>query len=245
LYTQVRAKLWQLLANRSQPVELLDVGGRKSHYTIGLPANVTVSELPRASDVQRQLHLGLDDKLAEQTRQRRSNIRAIVYDDMTRSTLPDNSFDLVVAVEVLEHVEEDEQFIRQVRRVLRPGGAFLMTTPNGTHVPNHNPDHKRHYTPDHLARVLSSSLELVGVEEAIANSVYGAWGLYGWSARRPWYTVRSMWGNWMNHRLSHPQRVKQVPEGTCHLIATGFKPAAVPQSDVPASTPLPLAFSST
>ncbi|HEY9517122.1 MAG TPA: class I SAM-dependent methyltransferase [Gemmatimonadaceae bacterium] len=40
------------------------------------------------------------------------------------------SFDLVVMVEVLEHVIEKEALLREVHRVLRPGGRLFLTTPN-------------------------------------------------------------------------------------------------------------------
>jgi SAM-dependent methyltransferase len=46
-------------------------------------------------------------------------------------TLPfrDGSFDLVTALDVLEHIEDDRVTLRQVARVLRPGGTFLATVP--------------------------------------------------------------------------------------------------------------------
>lgn len=40
------------------------------------------------------------------------------------------SFDLVVMVEVLEHVIEKEALLREIHRVLRPGGQLFLTTPN-------------------------------------------------------------------------------------------------------------------
>jgi hypothetical protein len=61
LYNQVRKNLRRLTLSMHSPLAILDVGGRKSHYTIGLPALVTVSDLPRESAVQHQLNLGTND----------------------------------------------------------------------------------------------------------------------------------------------------------------------------------------
>ncbi len=42
----------------------------------------------------------------------------------------DESFDLVVSLWVLEHLQEPVDTFREVRRVLRPGGHFVFLTPN-------------------------------------------------------------------------------------------------------------------
>jgi SAM-dependent methyltransferase len=44
---------------------------------------------------------------------------------------PDESFDVVVGINFLEHLEDDAGFVREMVRVLRPGGAFLLTCPDG------------------------------------------------------------------------------------------------------------------
>ena len=43
---------------------------------------------------------------------------------------PAASFDLVVAFEIIEHLSDWRGFLREVRRVLSPGGQFLVSTPN-------------------------------------------------------------------------------------------------------------------
>jgi SAM-dependent methyltransferase len=43
---------------------------------------------------------------------------------------PSESFDVALASHVIEHLNNPESFIREARRVLRPGGYFLITTPN-------------------------------------------------------------------------------------------------------------------
>ncbi len=43
---------------------------------------------------------------------------------------PDQSFDLVVAFEVIEHLTDWAELIAEARRVLAPGGQFVVSTPN-------------------------------------------------------------------------------------------------------------------
>ena len=49
--------------------------------------------------------------------------------DLTRCPLPDNSVDAVLLLNVLEHIEDDVKAIRQVYRILRPGGIASIEVP--------------------------------------------------------------------------------------------------------------------
>lgn len=223
LYRQVRTRLIAIARSCPDRPEILDVGGRKSHYTIGVPGRVTISDLPRVSDVQHRLNLGITPSIAGQTIARRSNVGSVVVDDMTRSALGAASADCVVAVEVLEHVAEDARFVAEVCRVLRPGGVFLMTTPNGEFIPNTNPDHKRHYTRQQLHELLAGEFEAVEVDYAVRAGVFAKWGLRSFSARHPLRTVLSAAGNLVNGMLSAQSVVKRRSQGTCHLVAVAWK----------------------
>jgi SAM-dependent methyltransferase len=44
--------------------------------------------------------------------------------------LPDESFDCVVSIEVIEHVENHARFVNELLRVTRVGGTLIVTTPN-------------------------------------------------------------------------------------------------------------------
>lgn len=223
LQNQVRVRLQEIARNCGPCPQILDVGGRKSPYTIGVPAEITVMDLPRATEVQQQLNLGLNQDIINKTYQRRSNIKNIIYGDMTCSGLPAAAFDCIVAVEVLEHVEEDALFVREVARVLRPGGVFLMTTPNGDYVKNTNPDHKRHYLRRQLDALLAASFGRVTVDYAIMGGLYRKLGLKSWSPKHPWQTGLSMFGNFVNAFQSKPERLRAQAQGTHHLIACAEK----------------------
>jgi len=43
---------------------------------------------------------------------------------------PENQFDIVYSVEVFEHIENQFQMLKEVRKILKPGGTFIFTTPN-------------------------------------------------------------------------------------------------------------------
>lgn len=222
LHRRVRKELLKI-AQASPGMQVLDVGGRKSHYTIGVPASITVADLPRETSVQKSLNLGINDQIAQQTLARRSNVKEVVYDDMTASKLPSAAYDCVVAVEVLEHVEKDADFVRGVCRVLKPGGYFLMTTPNGDFVKNTNPDHKRHYKRIQLDTLLRTVFDSVNVEYAITGGTPRRLGLRGWTLRRPLATLLSMAGNAVNHMASNAAGVAGMAQGTYHLLAIARK----------------------
>jgi SAM-dependent methyltransferase len=219
LYRMIRRELFQTLDSCPTSPAILDVGGRKSHYTIGLPASVTITDLPRITEVQRNLNLGITDHIKEKTRSRRSNVREIIYDDMTKTTLDQNSYDLIVSTEVLEHVAEDKKFVANVFRVLRPRGFFIMTTPNGDYVANTNPDHKRHYHRAELDSLLRSVFPVVEVRYAVRGGRYRKWGLKSWSLKHPVQTLLSMFGNFVNGIQSSDAKLNECAKGTHHLLA--------------------------
>jgi SAM-dependent methyltransferase len=67
----------------------------------------------------------------------RLDLSAIVA-DLNRPVLPlaSRAFDVVVAGEVLEHVQFPDMLVAEVRRVLRPGGVFLGSVPNAYRLRN-------------------------------------------------------------------------------------------------------------
>ena len=51
--------------------------------------------------------------------------------ELAAARYPEGRFDVVILSEVLEHVAEPREMLREILRVLRPGGLLWATTPNG------------------------------------------------------------------------------------------------------------------
>ena len=56
--------------------------------------------------------------------------------------------DFVLCFQVIEHIRDDFGTINEIRRVLRPGGKLIITTPNKEMSLTRNPWHLREYTVD-------------------------------------------------------------------------------------------------
>jgi 2-polyprenyl-3-methyl-5-hydroxy-6-metoxy-1,4-benzoquinol methylase len=54
----------------------------------------------------------------------------LIEGDFTKTNFEPNSFDVVTATDVLEHVLHLSSFIQKIRRVLKPGGLLIVTIPN-------------------------------------------------------------------------------------------------------------------
>lgn len=68
----------------------------------------------------------------------------------------DDSFDCVVSFQVIEHIKRDRAFVEEVRRVLKPGGRFIVSTPNRPMSLTRNPWHIREYNAKQFGELLAS-----------------------------------------------------------------------------------------
>ena len=116
--------------------------------------------------------------------------------------------------------------MQEVYRVLKPGGVFLLTTPNGDWIKVNNPDHKRHYRRVELAGLLAQCFGDVRVEYAIRGGRLHSLGLRAWSLSAPVRTAVSMVSNVANSFQSSRSTLRHQPVGTHHLIAQARKTVA-------------------
>ncbi len=97
-----------------------------------------------------------------------SKYKNIRFVQCTVPPLPfeDQIFDFVVSFQVIEHIEKDDFFVKEIQRVLKPNGKFIVTTPNILTTLTRNPWHVREYTKEQLYQLLNpyfSKIETFGI----------------------------------------------------------------------------------
>jgi ubiquinone/menaquinone biosynthesis C-methylase UbiE len=99
--------------------------------------------------------------------------------DLVRCPLPDDCVDVVVLLNVLEHIEDHFGAVRQLRRILRPGGAVVIEVPAGPHLYDVYDKvlmHFRRYRLGDLRRMLEQEGLVVSHASSLGTLLYpGFW----------------------------------------------------------------------
>jgi len=97
--------------------------------------------------------------------------------DFTSIPLPDASYDVVIAHHVLEHIDDGRRAMRELFRVLRPGGIAVLSVPiNASRAQTYEnpamdspaeraahfsaPDHRRYYGLDFAERLAEAGFQV-------------------------------------------------------------------------------------
>lgn len=83
----------------------------------------------------------------------------VIQGDARKIPFEDDHFGLVVAFDVLEHIEEDQQVVDEIARVVRPGGLVLIAVPADPRLwSEHDADvgHVRRYTRPELVALFDN-----------------------------------------------------------------------------------------
>lgn len=142
---------YRLIAPRCAAATVLDAGCGEGYGT----------ELLRQAGARRILAVDYDPNAVIHVRRRYPRLTA-VRANAVRLPFQNETLDVVVALQVVEHLWEQPRFIRDCARVLRPGGALLMTTPNRltfTHGTAGNPFHARELSVAELTELVTPAFD--------------------------------------------------------------------------------------
>lgn len=148
---------------------------------------------------------------------------------------PDESFDCVITFQVIEHIREDFDFVREIHRVLRPGGRLILTTPNAPMSLTRNPWHVREYRAEELHNLLSHhfrEVELLGVtgnEQVMAYYERNRasverlmrWDIFDLQHRLPAWMLRLPYD--VMNRLNRRKLLRAAPEATMAIRMEDYR----------------------
>ena len=86
------------------------------------------------------------------------------------SGIKDASFDFAITFQVIEHIKDDAAFIKEIYRVLKPGGVLLLSTPNRPMSLTRNPWHIREYSASELLTLVGKTFGKVEVKGVYGSS---------------------------------------------------------------------------
>lgn len=119
---------------------------------------------------------------------------SVTHGNYAADSFPENHFDLITVIHVIDHVMDPLELLRDVRRHLRPGGAVLVATHNiesllaklsGDAFLAYNIQHITYYTPATLDRMIAAS-GLKPVKRLRSLSTYSLAHLAQNGLRDPW-----------------------------------------------------------
>jgi SAM-dependent methyltransferase len=167
---------------------LLDLGcgfGRHTYEALVRGADVVSCDMavPELEAIRNTAPILVDDGLFDETL-----MTAQVQGDGTRLPYPDDTFDKIIASEVLEHVPDDQAAYDEFMRILKPGGTIAVTVPatfpekicwklsDDYYAPNAEGGHVRIYTEDEVREKLRGA----GLDPVDSHRAHALHSPYWW-----------------------------------------------------------------
>jgi SAM-dependent methyltransferase len=117
-------------------------------------------------------------------KQCREDLEFVYVNGLDENAFEANSFDNIVSLETVEHVEEDGKILQNFRKWLKPSGTLLLSVPNEDVIkfdPKTDPFHYRHYNRTTISELATASgfsiIEFIyfdehGVSEEPRNRIF-------------------------------------------------------------------------
>lgn len=162
-----------------------------------------------------------------QARLQQSAARALhpLVTDANPLPLPDAYADKVIAMEVMEHVDDPAQFLRELVRVGKPGALYLLSVPDSVSEgvqkelapPAHfqKPNHINIFSREEFERLVLES-GLVIEQKATYGFYWALWWAFFWTCDQdlspPWHPLLENWAKTWETMLKMPDgpRIKKA-----------------------------------
>lgn len=182
----VRRALRDVMDRHDGPLRMLDAGtgfGQFSYWVARRWPRVRIHAVDIKDDYLNEARVlfersGLDNRTT------------FAIDDLTKlqTTGP---YDLILSVDVMEHILEDEVVFGHFHRVLRPGGTVIVNTPSDQGGSDVHGDEAESFIGEHVRdgygrTELKEKLERAGLTVERVDYTYGRWGSLAWTLSIKW-----------------------------------------------------------
>jgi len=183
---EVRAALKRLARDGFRPRRILDAGTGYGQYALALRRFFPQAEILTV-DIKPSCVAAMRDLVRDAGI---GGVRCEVADLLALDR--EAEFDLILNVDVMEHIEDDVEVFRRFRRALAPGGRLLLHTPA---VPDDWPEerveHGEHSVGEHVRegyphRLIRERLRRAGFGAVAIRPTYGAVGGVAWRLGVRW-----------------------------------------------------------
>lgn len=99
----------------------------------------------------------------------------VVRGNLVALPFGDRTYDVVVSLQTLEHLWDQDAFLAECGRVLRPGGRLILSTPNRLTFPPGNVFHTTELSAIELASLLARHGRLVSIRGLRHGQELAAW----------------------------------------------------------------------
>jgi len=173
-YFEVEKNHWLMKVRRTIVLDSLDKCLGKDSKIIklldfGSGSGIFVEELQRAGFDAHGVDIS-DEAVRFGALQGIKNLSVI---DSHKINFPDNTFDVVLSMDVLEHLEDEEWALKEIERILKPNGIFVVMVPAYMFlwgVQDEVAHHYRRYTKGSLLKVVKDKTKLNTVRSTYFNT---------------------------------------------------------------------------
>jgi ubiquinone biosynthesis O-methyltransferase len=158
IFTKARYDIVLNIIREEKPSKILDVGCGDGALTYLMsmdgPKVVGIDTSPLAISYARQMTRSLNSQLE------------FVVGSALQIPFGDAAFDIVTAIDIIEHMDKPDDMIKECRRAVKPGGLVVLSTPQRLTETPIDPLHIKEFYANELVNFLSEYLTEVEVMES-------------------------------------------------------------------------------